>query len=108
MVNLERENTTILWEAPFSLNLTNVEPDIVYCVEVYNITCGGRELLISDCDVTETSYTCDVIAPDGYIYEYTVTPRSNVEGALNGTSKTITGVCVSYYKYMRLMGCMHE
>ena len=52
---------------------------------MYNITCGGRELLISDCDVTETSYTSDVIAPDGYIYEYIVTPRSNVEGAINGT-----------------------
>ena len=89
---LERINeAVIVWEAPFSLNLTNVEPDIVYCVEVYNITCGRRELLISDCDVMETSYTSDVLQP-GYIYEYTVTPRSNVEGAQNGTSKTVTGV----------------
>ena len=91
MVNLERKNTTISWEAPFSLNLTNVEPNIAYCVEVYNITCGGRELLISDCDVMETSYTSETLQP-GYIYEYMVTPRSNVEGAQNGTSKTITGV----------------
>ena len=90
MVNLERRNASIIWEAPFSLNLTNVEPDIVYCVEVYNITCGGRELLISDCDVMETSYT-STLQP-GYIYEYTVTPRSNVEGAQNGTSKNVTGV----------------
>ena len=86
-----RHEAEIVWAAPFSLNLTNVEPDIVYCVEVYNITCGGRELLISDCDVMETSYTSDVLQP-GYIYEYTVTPRTNVEGAQNGTSKTITGV----------------
>ena len=80
-----KQNSIISWNPPFSLDLTNVEPDIVYCVGVHNITCGGRELLISDCDVTETSYTSDVIAPDGYIYEYIVTPRSNVEGALNGT-----------------------
>ena len=93
MVNFKRRNNTIVWGAPFSLKLTNVEPDIVYCVEVYNITCGGRELLISDCDVMETSYTSDVLQP-GYIYEYTVTPRSNVEGAQNGTSNSITGVCV--------------
>ena len=86
-----RHEAEIVWEAPFSLNLTNAEPDIVYCVEVYNITCGGRELLISDCDVMETSYTSDVLQP-GYIYEYTVTPRSNVEGAQNGTSKNVTGV----------------
>ena len=85
MDSLVRNFTTLSWKAPFSLDLTNVEPDIVYCVDVYNITCGGRELLISDCNVTETSYTSDVIAPDGYIYEYIVTPRSNVEGAINGT-----------------------
>ena len=83
--DLKKQNSTLSWTPPFSLDLTNVEPDIVYCVEVYNITCRGRELLISDCDVTETSYTSDVIAPEGYIYEYIVTPRSNVEGAVNGT-----------------------
>ena len=82
---LVKNFTTLSWSTPFSLNLTNVEPDIAYCVDVYNITCGGRELLISDCNVTETSYTSDVIAPDGYIYEYIVTCRSNVEGAINGT-----------------------
>ena len=85
MDSLVRNFTTLSWNPPFSLDLTNVEPNIVYCVDVYNITCGGRELLISDCNVTETSYTSDVIAPDGYIYEYIVTPRSNVEGAANGT-----------------------
>ena len=89
---LVRNFTTLSWKAPFSLELTTVEPDIVYCVDVYNITCGGRELLISDCYVTETSYTSDVIAPDGYIYEYIVTPRSNVEGAVNGTpSQSVRG-----------------
>ena len=92
MFNLKRRNDTIVWEAPFSLNLTNVEPDIVYCVEVYNITCGRGHRLISDCNVMENSYTSDVLQA-GYIYEYTVTPRSNVERAQNGSSKTITGVC---------------
>ena len=85
VINLERNGSTIFWEAPFSLDLTNIDPDIVYCVEVYNITCGRRDLIISDCNVTEPSYTSDDIAPDGYIYEYIVTPRSNVEGARNGT-----------------------
>jgi hypothetical protein len=59
-------------------------------VEVYNITCGTRDLIVSDCNVTESSYTSDDLL-DGYIYEYTVTPRSNVEGASNGTSQTIKG-----------------
>ena len=90
--NLKRNGSTLTWEAPFSLNLTNVDPNIVYCVEVVNITCGRKELIISDCNVTEPSYTSDDIAPHGYIYEYTVTPRSNVEGARNGMSVTVSGM----------------
>ena len=86
MKQLIKEGSTLSWDPPFSLDLTGVDPDIVYSVEVYNITCGGRELVISDCNVTENSYTSDVIAPNGYIYEYIVTPRSNVQGAHNGTS----------------------
>ena len=91
--SLVRNFTTLSWKAPFSLDLTNIEPDIAYCVDVYNITCGGRKLLISDCDVTETSYTFDGISPEGYLYEYIVTPRSNVEGAINGTpSQPLRGI----------------
>ena len=78
--------------SPHFLNLTGVDPDIVYCVELYNITCGRRDLIISDCNVTEPSYTSDDIAPHGYIYEYTVTPRSNMKGGRNGTSLTVVGV----------------
>ena len=89
MPTVERSASTLYWKAPFSLNLTAVDPDIIYCVEVYNITCE-RSFLIGECDVMETSYTNDVLLP-GYIYEYTVTPRSNVEGASNGTSLTVTG-----------------
>ena len=55
-----------------------VYPDIVYCVEMYNITCGRRDLIISDYTVTESSYTYNDIAPHGYIYEYIGTPRNNV------------------------------
>ena len=91
MTNIHKNASIFSWSSPFSLDLTNIEPDIVYCVEVYNITCGERDLIISDCDVTETSYTSS--APDGYIYEYIVTPRSNVEGARNGTpSQPLRGV----------------
>ena len=79
---MDRNTSTLSWTAPFSLDLTNVDPDIAYCVDIYNITCGRRDLVLSDCNVTEPSYTFD--ASDGYIYEYTVTPRSNVEGARNG------------------------
>ena len=72
---------------------------VAYCVEVYNITCGRRNLVISDCNVTEPSYTSDVIM-DGYIYEYTITPRSNVPGARNGTSLTLQGM------YTKVITCI--
>ena len=92
--NLERNASTLSWVAPFSLDLTDIDPDIAYCVDVYNITCVRRDLIISDCNVTEPSYTSDDMAPNGYIYEYTVTPRSNVEGASNGTSVTVGTHCM--------------
>ena len=93
MTKVHRSFSTLTWTPPSFLDLTDVDPDIVYCVEVYNITCGRRDLIISDCNVTEPSYTSDDIAPDGYIYEYTITPRSNVEGARNGTpSQPLRGI----------------
>jgi hypothetical protein len=85
VTDIDKDAFILSWSPPFSLNLTNIEPDIIYCVEVYNITCGRRGLIISDCNVTESSYTSDAPAPRGYIYEYIVTPRSNVKGARNGT-----------------------
>ena len=98
MKQLRKEGSTLSWDPPFSLNLTNVDPDITYCLDVYNITCGGRELVISDCNVTENSYSSDAIAQDGYIYEYIVTPRSNVQGAQNGTlSQPLRGLIFQYF-----------
>ena len=85
-LQVNRMSSTLSWDPPFSLDLTAIEPDIAYCVDIYNITCGRKDLIISDCNVTEPSYTSDDIAPHGYIYEYIVTPRSNVEGARNGTA----------------------
>ena len=93
MSSVSRQSSTLSWQAPSSLDLTGVDPDIIYCVDVYNITCGEREQVFSDCNVTENSYTSDAITPDGYIYEYIVTPRSNVQGAQNGTpSQPLRGI----------------
>ena len=88
VTSLTKNGSTLSWVAPFSLDLTNIDPDIVYCVDVYNITCGGRDLVSSDCHVTDTNYTA---FSDGYLYEYIVTPRSNVEGAGNGTQSQWRG-----------------
>lgn len=82
--------TTITWKPPFSLDLTQVHVDVLYCLEVYNVTCGGGELLISDCNITEPRYHSNILQP-AYIYSVTVTPASNVKGAFNGTSTHVEG-----------------
>ena len=87
----ENETTsTLSWTSPPSLDLTNANPDVAYCVDVYNITCGMRDHIDSVCNVTEPSYTRR-IGKDGNIYEHVVTPRSNVPEASNGTSRSLKG-----------------
>ena len=108
--SLSKVGSTLSWEPPFSLDLTNIDPDIVYCVDVYNITCGGRDLVSSDCHVTGTNYNITGFS-NGYLYEYIVTPRSNVEGAENGTqSRRLTGtfVCVDSIDSMRFAGWLRD
>lgn len=54
-------------------------------MDVYNVTGGGADLLESVCDITDTSYTFSASDPD-QLFNFTVTPKSNVEGSLNGTT----------------------
>ena len=95
---------SVSWEAPFSLNLTTAEPDIVYCVDVYNVT-EGEDLVESSCDITETSYTFTPDNPNpDHLFDFTVTPRSNVPGSLNGTtSEPVQGFVTVGKKYMSIL-----
>ena len=86
----DKTSLTFHWDPPLSLDLTNANPDIAFCVDVYNITCGKRDLIASDCNLTEPSYTRHVNG-DGYVYEHVFTPRSNVPQASNGTSLSLKG-----------------
>jgi hypothetical protein len=92
VTEVKRNSSTIAWEAPFSLDLTGVDPDIIYCVEVYNITCGVDDLVVGDCNVTEPYFKfADNRLQQGYIYRIAITPRSNGQGAQNGTSLSKEG-----------------
>ena len=94
--NEELTSTTSIhfsWEAPFSLNLTRVEPDIEYCVDVYNITGEDTETFVNSVCVTTAHYTFlpDAPSPD-HLFTFTVTPRSSVPDSVNGTrSEPILG-----------------
>ena len=85
---------TFSWNPPPTLDLTNVEPDIAYCVIIHNITCGRNDFLISDCSRTDPFYIYEDIHP-GHVYSILVIPRSNVDRALNGTPLFIEGTCSS-------------
>ena len=91
VTDIMRDSSTITWVAPFSLNLTGVDPDIIYCVKVYNITCGVDDLVVGDCNVTEPRLV-DNRLQQGYVYSVTITPRSNGPDAQNGTSNTKEGI----------------
>ncbi|XP_064387523.1 uncharacterized protein LOC135335850 isoform X2 [Halichondria panicea] len=84
-------NITITWDAPFSLNLTTAEPDIQYCVDVYDSATGV--LLHSECGIIGERYTYSPSNPCS-TYALLVTPRSNLDGALNGSIAQSQGFTV--------------
>ena len=92
-VNLSNSSLIHLnWRKPFTLNLTTAEPDVVYCVGIFKI--ADLELssdhLVSNCSVFEPQYNFSLTHPDPRtLMQVVVTPRSNVEGARNGTPKSI-------------------
>ena len=84
---------TLSWKSPFSLNLSTAEPDITYCVDVYNTSNNESPFnsLISDCTVTIPEFSFTVENPDpSHLFKFVITPRSNVVGARNGTPSEVT------------------
>lgn len=59
-LDLQVENSTVIltWTAPFSLDITGVDPDITYCVDVINSTATSSVMMILDteCEITETMF----------------------------------------------------
>ena len=78
------DSISIAWEAPFSLNLTNAEPDVLYYVDVYNIT-EGEEIMVESVNIAEEYYNFSHANLSlRQEFNFTVTPVSNVPGAVNG------------------------
>ena len=76
------ENFTIFltWEPPFTLDITNVDPDITgYCVDVINST--SSEMLYSECGITETEFSY-LIPNNSHCYittfSFSITPLNTV------------------------------
>ena len=87
------KSLTTSWDPLFSLDLTDIDPDIVYKVELFETTCG-RNVPIHQSDVAENSVAkenLDLMQ----IYKDVITPRNNVHGARNGPSVEIEGIIIS-------------
>ena len=77
------------WERPFSLNLTNVEPDATYCVDIqiFNNISTGYQLTLSVCDLIITEYIFHADDPTPCErYKIVITPINAVG---NGTASQI-------------------
>ena len=87
MFNLIDHDTATLsltWEPPFTLDITGVDPDIIYCVDVVNYT--SSMTIYTECGITETHF--EFLLPNEYWctrFEFTVIPL-NMAG--NGSSQS--------------------
>ena len=75
----------LTWTAPFTLDISNVDPDITYCVDVVNSTSSSG--ILSQCEITVTSFSIPLgRVCDNLNFSFTVTP---VNGVGNGTAVTL-------------------
>ena len=90
-------SVTISWSAPFSLDVTDVDPDIWYSVLIYNVTDENNPtaILCTDCiNITETHYTFtpDYLSPC-HVYNFSVIP---LNGAGQGEKTYLTSSLHEY------------
>ena len=86
----QRDVISLTWTPPFSLDITGVEPDLWYRVEVYNITGGRTPLTNLTVYEPEFNFTSTVPHPSPCDqFEFRVTPV-NVVGA-GTTSEPVRG-----------------
>ena len=95
-ISSDASSITISWTAPYSLDVTGVDPDIWYSVLIYNVTDDEPTLIsCTDCiSITDTHYTFTPDSPSRPCHQYlfTVIP---VNGAgLGETSQNITGYTI--------------
>ena len=84
-VDLVGPDISLTWTAPFTLDISNVDHDITYCVDVVNST--SSSIVLSECGINVTGFNFSI--PIGRVcdnYTFTVTP---VNGAGNGTAVTL-------------------
>ena len=86
---------TTQWNYLPSLDINDTDPDIVYSVELYQITCGQNILLMNSENVTGNRINSKVDPMQ--IYKVLIAARNNVAEARNGESEVMSGI-IEYYR----------
>ena len=77
LLSITASNSTLslTWEPPFTLDITGVDPDITYCVNVIVSTSSAALHSLCDITMTEFSYPLpqDAVC-HSYVYVLTITP----------------------------------
>ena len=104
ILNLETDSSTssitMSWSAPFSLDVTGVDPDIWYSVLIYNVTDEENPTAVPCTDCHNLTQTHCIFSP-GYPspchkYTFTVIPYNGAgqgESSQNVTGYSIDGEC---------------
>ena len=95
------------WTAPFSLDVTGVDPDIWYSVLIYNVTDEENPTAISCTDCHSLTQTHYIFSPDysspRHNYTFTVIPYN---GAGQGeSSQNVTGRKFLHILYVNVLVC---
>ena len=95
----------LTWTPPFSLDLTGIDPDLWYCVEVYNIS-SGETLLTNSSTVSEPRFNFTVTSPSPCdLFEFRVIP---VNGAGNGNITSVSGTFFGGGHYLIMFFHQHD
>ena len=84
------DELTILWNPLPTLDINDTDPDILYTVELYQITCG-QNILINRTEVAGSNVTeegLDLMQ----IYKAVIAARNNVRNARNGPTAERKGI----------------
>ena len=88
--NYSRDVLITTWNPLFSLDITDTDPDIVYSVEVFQITCG-QNLFMNRTIVMDSNATLEGLDMMD-IYRAVIAAANNVPEAMDGPSVEMIGI----------------
>ena len=98
--NYSEDKLTTTWNPLPTLDINDTDPDILYTVELYQITCG-QNILINQMEVAGSNVTeegLDLMQ----IYKAVIAARNNVRDARNGPRIEMKGITVFFSEFCSL------